>query len=273
MRTAVLFIVVALAAPLVACSGDDEAPSSSSPTLLPPSANGSGTGTGAGSGSGNGNGTGASTADVPTVDAELDEVVYVVFDTPEGYGFCTGTLVSKSVVVTAGHCLDTDQGFKNFEVIAPRAAGSPRVSASKSARIDGDYDVPANGDFGILELDKPITLSAYAEITDVSSRLASGETIQGVAVVRTAEEVEAPLQTSKIFTVSSDVDNGYDHGVNTPMFSHGGDSGAGLFLVENGKRTHKLIAVARQPEPDRNLDHFTSLDPTVRQWFQSNVSE
>lgn len=267
---AVFFSVIALAA----CSSDEETSASSSPTLIPPNTTTGGTAAGNTSGTGAGTGSGTGTAsDTPTVDAELDEVVYVIFDIPNGYGFCTGTLVSKDVVVTAGHCLRTDEGFTNFQVVAPRAKGSPRVTASKTARVDGDYDDPGTGDFGFLQLDEPIALSAYAQMTDVSARVASGEKIQGVAVVRTAEEVEAPLSTSPIFTVSDDVDNGYEHGFSTTMFSHGGDSGAGLFLIENGKRTHKLIAVARQPEPDRNLDHFTRLDSTMRQWFDSNVNE
>jgi hypothetical protein len=67
--------------------------------------------------------------------------------------------------------------------------------------------------------------------------------------------------------VSSAVEFGYDHGFSTTMFSHLGDSGAGLFLVEDGKRTHKLIGVERQPEPSRNIDHFTRIDPVTKQWF------
>jgi len=31
-------------------------------------------------------------------------------------------------------------------------------------------------------------------------------------------------------------------------------------LVEDGKMTHKLVGVARQPEPDRQLDHLTRID-------------
>jgi len=52
----------------------------------------------------------------------------------------------------------------------------------------------------------------------------------------------------------------FEHGFATPLFTKGGDSGAGLFLVENGQITHQLIGVARQPEPSRSLDHFTRID-------------
>ena len=90
------------------------------------------------------------------------------------------------------------------------------------------------------------------------------------AVVRTAEKPEAPLHTGPNVEVSSTVELGYEHGIGTPMFSNGGDSGAGLFLVENGKLTHKLVGVARQPEPARNLDHFTRIDAGFLAWLATS---
>ena len=51
------------------------------------------------------------------------------------------------------------------------------------------------------------------------------------------------------------------------------NSGASLFLVENGKPTHKLIGVARQPEPERNIDHFSRIDAAFTQWFAENADK
>lgn len=246
---------------------------SSSPTLIPP---GNTTGAQAGSPNGKAGTSPGGTADDPApADAQLDEVVYVVigsFDGDQDGGFCTGTLITKDIVLTAGHCVDADR-MAGFEVIAPRAPGQPRVSAARVARFDGDYDDPAFPDIGILRLDEPIVLSHYAQLTDVSARVEAGESVQAMAVVRTAEEPQAPLENSAVMKVSSAKGFGYQHGFHTPMFSIGGDSGAGLFLVENGKRTHKLIGVARQPEPDRNIDHFTRIDPTIEGWFDAASNE
>ena len=44
------------------------------------------------------------------------------------------------------------------------------------------------------------------------------------------------------------------------------------FLVENGKPAHKLIGVARQPEPTRNLDHFTRIDGDFIAWFKAQTN-
>lgn len=258
---------VALALLFFTGCGDDSpgVDESTNPTLIPPgSTNGANQGATPGK-----PGADPNAPNTPAVDAQLDEVVYVIiksFNGDDAGGFCTGTLVAKDVVLTAGHCVDTDR-MAGFEVIAPRAPNQPRITASRVARFDGDYDDPAYPDIGILKLDEPIVLSQYAQMTDVSSRVEGGQTVDAMAVIRTAEEPEAPLKSSAILKVSSAKDLGYTHGFQTPMFSIGGDSGAGLFLVENGTRTHKLIGVARQPEPDRDIDHFTRIDPTITKWF------
>ncbi len=203
-------------------------------------------------------------------DDTFAEVVYVLMrDRNFHLWFCTGTLVAKDKVVTAAHCLDSKQ-FRSYEIVAPLAPGKPRVNASMPKSFGGDYDVVANPDIGFLTLDTPIDLPLYAQPTDVVARVEAGEHLSGVAVVRTKEEPEAPLAMSEELALSSTVELGYEHGFGTPYFSNGGDSGAGLFFVENGKPTHKLIAVARQPEPDRDLDHFTRIDADFLAWYAAN---
>ena len=207
----------------------------------------------------------------PVVDeSTFAEVVYVLMrDHEHDLWFCTGTLVAENKVVTAAHCLDPKQ-FVSYEIVAPLAPGEPRVRASKPKMFGGDPEIVENPDIGFLTLDEPVDLPRYAQLTDVVARVEGGEQLTGVAVVRTAEEPEAPLAMSQHLALSSTVQFGYAHGFGTPYFSNGGDSGAGLFLVEDGKPTHKLIAVARQPEPDRDLDHFTRIGSAFLDWYAAH---
>ncbi len=173
-------------------------------------------------------------------------------DTINRKWFCTGTLVSERAVVTAAHCLDTTK-FKSFEVVAPRAKNQPRVKGLRPASFSREFEDVANPDIGFLTLEEPIAVSNYAVLTDVGPRIDAGEELTAGAVTRTDELPEAPLHESAPMPVTSTVDLGYEHGLATPIFTIGGDSGSGLFLVEDGKLTHKLIGVARQPDPERSI--------------------
>jgi hypothetical protein len=198
----------------------------------------------------------------------LPEVVYVFQrDFDGGNWMCTGTLVSKDVVVTAAHCLDPEK-FELFQVVAPLIADHPRVEAHPLGTLTNDVENVGNPDVGALKLEKPIDLPAYAELTDVSARIDGGEKLPALAIVREKVDFEAPFKRVDGLTISSTTELGYEHGYGTAMFTHGGDSGAGLFLVEDGKPTHKLVGFARQPDPDRNLDHFTRVDATFLDWFK-----
>lgn len=195
---------------------------------------------------------------------EHAEVVYLNMRDRRGQRwFCTATLIARDRVVTAAHCLDKD--FVAYEITAPFVTGKPRIKASAPQIFGGDFHAVENPDIGTLTLETPLDLPRFAELTNVVERLEAGPVL-GVAVVRTAEEPTAPMAPSAEMPVSSAAELGYAYGITTPMFSKGGDSGAGLFLVENGKTTHKLIGVARQPEPARTVDHFTRIDGELIAW-------
>jgi hypothetical protein len=198
-------------------------------------------------------------APTPTPTSTHPEVVTVfISDTSGNRWFCTGTLVSSTEVVTAAHCLDPAPKV-TFSIVASQLAGKPRFVGLSARAYGGSYEDVANPDIGIITLAQPIVLPSYAELTDVTSQVDAGGVL-AKAYVRTAEQPDAPFVFTSELTIASTVEYGYTSGFGTPMFSKGGDSGAGLFLVENGVVTHKLVAVARQPEPSRNLDHFTRID-------------
>jgi hypothetical protein len=212
-------------------------------------------------------GTGNGTPNTPAaVDAELLEAVHIDIDGDRG--FCTGTLIAKNVVVTAAHCIDQNS-FNRWDVTAPLAEGSPKSRASRVEQLDGDFENVAKPDIGIIILAEPIHLPAYAVLTDVTARVQGTGTVTGTAMIRAYVDEEAPLKLIGDLKISSGVPFGYEKGLISKFFSKGGDSGAGLFLVEKGKRTHQLIGVARQPEPDEDRDHFTIVDATFIAWVKN----
>lgn len=212
----------------------------------------------------------AAAANVDPATATHPEVVYVLMQGKDSWiWFCTGTLVSKDVVVTAAHCLQSSL-FLSWEVVAPAAPGQPRVKATKVAMYDPDWSDVGSPDIGIVKLAAPIQLSQYAVLSDVSARIDSGQQTQVSSIVRTAEDPEAPFMKTGAMKLSSTASYGYTHGYGVPLFSHGGDSGAGMFLVENGQMTHALVGVERQPEPSRKLDHLSRIEPAFIAWVAKN---
>lgn len=148
----------------------------------------------------------------------------------------------------------------NPDRIIARGAVFPREQVVKTDVLSRDMNDPASRDIGYLLLDKPIDLPRYAVPTIIGAQVDGGTTLKGVAVGRKYEARTAPLVRSKVLNIESGKPAGYSTGLRTETYSEGSDSGGPLFLVEDGKVTHKLVGIERQREPERNIDWFTRID-------------
>lgn len=205
----------------------------------------------------------------PATEILLEEVYVIMNDSRGGTWYCTGTLVSRDTVVTAGHCLEEGR-FRNYQITAPLAEGSPTVAGTRPLPMSNEFDAVENPDLGFLKLKTPIDLPAYAVLTDISKDVENGKPFTAAAVVREREKPISPLHEVNGLAVKSTVPDGYRHGFGVTLFSNGGDSGAGIFLVENGHVTHKMIGVARQPDFDSKTDQLTRIDPDILSWLRTN---
>lgn len=177
-----------------------------------------------------------------------------------GVDYCTGVLVSPTVVLGAAHCI----WGTSYTVKAPFAAGAPTRKVVRSKVLSRGYsNDPASPDVGMLVLSAPIELAQYGVPTSIGAEADRGTSYQGVAVGRGREARTAPLVRSTLLTITTGKSAGYDTGLRTPYYSTGGDSGGPLFLVEGGNVTHKVVGVERQPDPANDADWFTRIDADV----------
>ena len=108
----------------------------------------------------------------------------------QGGGFCTGTLISSTVVLTAGHCVqDPIVGFYTGAGKATANIGANPVSGMTKHAVSGMEAHPsysAGGcpnptlDLGLIHLAQPITTIAPVKITAGGAMPAAGATCSAV---------------------------------------------------------------------------------------------
>jgi hypothetical protein len=105
-----------------------------------------------------------------------------------GNDFCSGTLLSPTVILTAGHCTDAFAagGSPTYVTVDPNAGPSSVYVTGTPHTQPGFFNVPPQGlgvpasvgnDLGVIVLDEPIVLSAYGRLPasgalDGASRIA-----------------------------------------------------------------------------------------------------
>jgi hypothetical protein len=83
--------------------------------------------------------------------------------------FCSGTLLSPTVFLTAGHCtVDTDSlAYVSFDTAIPGATGF--VTGEPFTHPDYDTGFPNTRDVGVIVLDEPVVLDEYGVLPELGA--------------------------------------------------------------------------------------------------------
>jgi len=166
---------------------------------------------------------------------------------PDGVpNLCSGTLISPTVIVTAGHCT---AGVTAPVVVwnSPRAMGFPPASAGRaytSPEFSPTLDVPNTGDLGVvrLEFGPPIVLSEYGRLPakdslDTYSKRKGQQDLDVTIVGYGLQSLVGPafermVGKAQIRNVNSN--NVRDYGLQTSNSRGNGTGGSGTCLGDSG---------------------------------------
>jgi hypothetical protein len=159
---------------------------------------------------------------------------------------CSGTLVSPTVVVTAGHCT-TGVTAPVLVWNSPRVMGSPPASAGRaytSPEFSPTIDVPNTGDLGVvrLEFGPPITLAEYGQLPtsgylDSFSRQKGQQDLDVTVVGYGLQSLVGPAferMTGKAQIRNVNSNNVRGYGLQTSNSRGNGTGGSGTCLGDSG---------------------------------------
>lgn len=188
--------------------------------------------------------------------------------------FCTGVIVSPTVVLTAAHCVNFNPGG-TWTVTAPFAAGGAQTRTATQGELrdpafapltrDNYESHPEVHDLAAIYVTAPFTGITFHTMS--SAAVAAGTQVS--AIGRKTVSASAPLVRSRKVSLAYPVAaDGYMLDYKTVRLTDGGDSGGPLFV----EGTHQLVGTEANFDPAGNKDFWARLDGANYTWVQGRIA-
>lgn len=167
--------------------------------------------------------------------------------------FCSGVLLSPTVVLTAGHCKAT-----TYTVTAPNASNQMATSSHDQSFFQGDPR--SSHDVLLVFLDSPISIASYPT-------LASDAAPAGTEVVEIGRNQNGRITgslwetTDAISILGPGDDLGFPYNYEArPDVSQDGDSGGAVVM----KGTHEIVAIVDTDTVEQSIPETDPIDLFAR---------
>lgn len=163
-------------------------------------------------------------------------------------GFCSGTLIGPDLVLTAGHCIESEAQCRqtsllfNYQWTGGGLGALTEDDVYQCRRVIAQDLVESAEvrDYAVIQLDRPVSGRAPAEVVDMRGLLEAGA---GFAIIGSPSGI--PMKIDDGGRVRDPRPNQGDYFVGTPD-SFGGNSGSGIFDLQ----TRALIGMLISGETD-----------------------
>lgn len=190
---------------------------------------------------------------------------------------CTGTLMSDTIVMTAGHCVSGPTSAKVFfdadlsNLVFPYLDCATYTCYGGTPHMNPDYndywsDFPNTHDYGVVELGETVSMGVYGKLPEIGALDGLDKTKGKKSIIRTVgyglQEVKPSYQadrirytsTSRIVNLGSHNEGGFGlRTSNNPSPVHGtggscfGDSGGPLFYPEDSNIVVGIVSWGNSP--------------------------
>lgn len=228
-------------------------------------------------------------APAPLVGSESSELIFGEIDeghpaavalSRSGHAFCTGTLVSPSVVMTAAHCIDQLSGDPKVTVFfgTDIEGGGTRIGVSRT-RTHSQWNGSLAGghDIGLLLMDFPVDPEAAIALShfDMSERVGAEIERVGFGIYDAATQAQDGKKRWGRTTVTS-VPAGGDTFIagDAELITCSGDSGGPAFMEVDGTtyvagvHSFGLEGCTTAHNGDTRVELYA--DDFVQPWIQEN---
>jgi secreted trypsin-like serine protease len=191
-----------------------------------------------------------------------------VFMNKKGQGFCSGSLIAPTLVLTAGHCV---ANFQQVEVVAPYASPPQTATGYKAAVFDytdtSDSVNPNQHDVGVVFLSQPIQLSHYLQLDPQAVTI--GQTkAHNIGRINNGQLSYTDVFVGPLVKLLDGSDIGYPFAYHSNDITESGDSGGPVVIPSAPPRN--VVAVCSGGGKGTQI--MARLD-LVHDWLQQQLAE